>query len=99
MERSCRPLGAFESLAPFPSPIARPGLLGSLTCSPCPLQNASIGLGAGGAAAVDGGSRVVAALRQAACDLCAPLAPGSLLPPDQTNLVRFYFKVSLVGGV
>lgn len=60
---------------------------------------------AGGAAAADGAaadgataaglgrSRVVATLRQAACDLCAPLSPGSLLPPDQANLVRFHFKV------
>lgn len=45
----------------------------------------------------DGGAEraaAVAALRQAASDLAAPLPPASLLPPDQTNLVRFHFKVS-----
>ncbi|PRW59549.1 MFS general substrate transporter [Chlorella sorokiniana] len=67
------------------------------------LWNASIDLGAGeGAAAANAAAaaaapaaartRVVATLRQAACDLCTPLAPGSLLPPDQANLVRFHFK-------
>ncbi|KAI7839840.1 hypothetical protein COHA_006425 [Chlorella ohadii] len=62
------------------------------------LWNASIDLGSaeGLAAAADSAAaahtRVVATLRQAACDLCAPLAPGSLLPPYQANLVRFHFK-------
>lgn len=45
------------------------------------------------AAAASARTRVVATLRQAACDLCGLLAPGSLLPPDHVNLVRFQFKV------
>lgn len=69
------------------------------------LQNASIAVSSGeaaadgataaadGVAAATSRTRVVAALRQAACDLCGPLASGSLLPPDQANLVRFHFKV------
>lgn len=35
----------------------------------------------------------MAALRQAACELAAPLAAGNLLPPDQAHLVRFHLKV------
>ena len=67
-----------------------------------PMQNASIdavGAAAGDEAGDEGGRRgaaaaAAAALLQAACDLCAPLAPGSLLPPDQAHLVRFHLKAS-----
>ena len=62
------------------------------------MQNASIDVGgaAAGDEAVGRGvtAAAVAALLQAACDLCAPLAPGSLLPPNQAHLVRFHLKAS-----
>jgi hypothetical protein len=69
------------------------------------MQNASIDVGgaagneAGGGAGDEAGGRgataaATAALLQAACDLCSPLAQGSLLPPDQAHLVRFHLKAS-----
>ena len=66
-----------------------------------PVQNASIDVGgaaAGGEAGDEAGDKAgvrgAAALLQAACDLCAPLAPGSLLPPDLAHNVRFHLKAS-----
>jgi hypothetical protein len=69
-----------------------------------PMQNASIDAGAtaagdeagdeAGEVGGRGAAAAAAALLQAACDLCAPLAPGSLLPPDQAHLVHFHLKAS-----
>ena len=67
-----------------------------------PLQNSSIDLAGAtaGAEAGDAGggpgaaAAAAAALLQGACDLCTPLAPGSLLPPDQAHLARFHLKAS-----
>ncbi|EFN50881.1 hypothetical protein CHLNCDRAFT_141680 [Chlorella variabilis] len=58
------------------------------------LWNSSIDLGSagnesGGGAEAGGGTgrrRVAATLLQAACDLCTPLAPDALLPPNQLHL-------------
>jgi hypothetical protein len=65
------------------------------------LQNASLDLkcsnGASDAASGDEGAAhlpAAAALLQAACDLCVPLAPAALLPQQQVQLVRFYLKAS-----
>lgn len=97
MERCRWPLGApaFERSSSFPA--ARP--LAHICC-PRLIQNASIDRDtvADADAAADAARRAVAALRQAACDLCAPLAPASLLLPDQINLVRFHFKVCAVSA-
>lgn len=90
MDRCSRPLGELPGLnravwiAAPPSPaLARPWSL----------QNASIDLG-GDAPAGSGGdsAHTVAALRQAACDLCQHVALSSLLPPDQASFVNIHFK-------
>lgn len=80
---------------------------------PC-LQNASLDqcIGSGNkdddaaapAGADDGAAKVgsslaaLAALRQAACDLCGPVAAAALLPPDQAHLVRFHLKARAGSG-
>ena len=47
----------------------------------------------GGAAGGDERQRTVAAVLQAACDLCSLVTLSALLPPDAANLVRFHHRV------
>ena len=108
VERSLRAVGedqqaaaSFERLRPAQASFEPPR-----PTRPCGPQNGSIGpAGAPPAAAGGDGaaasaaepppaSRAVAALRQAACDLAAPLPPASLLPPQLVHLANFHLRVS-----